>query len=517
MKHLNKIILILISTFLMTVANAGNPLKSSVGLNHEVGGLEFIDKVTAKQPFAPSMLRTKNNSHATLDSFEDPETCAGCHPKQYEGWRGSMHSNSWNDPIFLAEFKKGLNATDGKIFKLCAGCHSPIGVLTDTVSWDKKTNEFTISEKAARGVTCDVCHSISGFVPLEDTLTSEHGNGSHIIDTETHIKYGPLKNSISPYHETKYSELHTKANLCASCHNIIHPVTGAGIERTYDEWRVSPYAQNEIVCQDCHMNSVEVAIEIARTLKRPETFISKRNKLRGKASVLGNIKHDVVHTHEFVGGNAVISALMEPKNLRKRQHFEIAKKRLANAAEITVDIKARKDGLVSLKVDVFNVGAGHNLPTSLTQVRHIWIEATVTDKKGNILFETGKLDNHGDLNEDETVVFKTWAVDNNNNPTHDPWAINRIVRDTTIPPKGHSKHEFTFSSKYKRELKIEVKLNYRSASQHFADALLKDKAPHIPTINMEHTIKRYILEGKKWEQTNESMEELEDIIELSYY
>ena len=485
---------------------------ASVGINNDIAGLDI--KPTLERPFPPSLIRTKNNHKATLDSFENPETCAGCHPKQYEGWRGSMHSNSWNDPIFQAEFKKGLKETDGKIFKLCAGCHSPIGVLTGTVSWDKKTNEFSVSEKAARGVTCDVCHSISGAIPLDDTITSEHGNGSHIIDTETHIKYGPLKNSNSPYHETQYSELHTKANLCANCHNIIHPVNGAPIERTYDEWRVSPYAQNGIVCQDCHMNSVEVAIQIAKTLKRPETFINKKVRLGGKASTLGTEDRSIVHSHEFVGGNAIISAIMSPKNLRKRQHADIARKRLQNATELTVDLKQRNDGLFELGVDVFNSGAGHNLPTSLTQVRHIWIEATITDGDNNLLFETGKLDNHHDLDEDKTVIFKSWAVDAKGNDTHDPWAINHIVRDTTIPPKGHSKHDFVFNNKNDSEqINVDVKLNYRSATQHMTDALLGDKAPTIPTINMEHFSKAYVQKNGQWVEAEQSYQSLEVDIE----
>lgn len=481
---------------------------ASVGINQDVAGLDVTP--TIDRPFAPSMLRTKDNHKATLDSFENPEVCAGCHPKQYEGWRGSMHSNAWNDPIFLAEFKKGLKATDGKIFNLCAGCHSPIGVLTGTVSWDKNTNEFSISEKAARGVTCDVCHSISGAVPLKDTLTSEHGNGSHIIDTATHIKYGPLKNSKSPYHETQYSELHTRANLCAGCHNIIHPVNGTGVERTYDEWRVSPYAQNGIVCQDCHMNSVEVAIQIAKTLKRPETFKNQAARLSGKASTLGTEKHSVVHSHEFVGGNAIISSLMAPNSLRKRKHADIAKKRLQNATELMVDLSQRKDGLFELDVDVFNVGAGHNLPTSLTQVRHIWIEATITDKQENLLFETGKLDSHNDFNEEETVVFKTWAVDANGLETHDPWAINHLVRDTTIPPKGHSKHDFVFNNKNNsKEINVDVKLNYRSATQHFVESLLGHDAPTIPTITMNKFIKTFTLQNGKWKEKNKTYEALE--------
>lgn len=473
---------------------------ASVGINKDVAGLDT--KPTKNRPFAPSMLRTKNNHQATLDSFENPETCAGCHPKQYEGWRGSMHSHAWNDPIFQAEFKKGLKATDGKIFNLCAGCHSPIGVLTGTAKWNKETNELTNSEKGARGVTCDVCHSIAGAVPLTDTITSEHGNGSHIIDTATHIKYGPLKNSKSPYHQTQYSELHTKANLCASCHNIIHPVNGTPIERTYDEWRVSPYAQNKIVCQDCHMNSVEVAIEIAKTLKRPEEL--EKFNLGGKASTLGVTDHSVVHPHEFVGGNTVVTQMLEPNSLRKRKHTEIAKKRLQNAAELKVDLTQRKDGLFNLNVDVYNVGAGHNIPTSLTQVRHIWIEATVSNEQGEVLFETGKLNSHNDLDEDKTVIFRTWTVDADGNDTHDPWAINHLVRDTTIPPKGHSKHDFVFDHQGNGKIKVEVKLNYRSLTQHIAEDLLGKDAPIIPTINMRHVLKTYIKGTDNWTEVGKS-------------
>jgi len=507
MKHITSALLFII----FSITPLSFLYAASVGINQDIAGLDV--EPTKDRPFAPSMLRTKNHHKATLDSFENPEVCAGCHPKQYEGWRGSMHSNAWNDPIFLAEFKKGLKATDGKIFKYCAGCHAPIGVLTDTVSWDKETNEFSISEKAARGVTCDVCHSIAGAVPLEDTLTSEHGNGSHIIDTETHIKYGPLKNSKSPYHETQYSELHTKANLCASCHNIIHPVNGTPVERTYDEWRVSPYAQNEIVCQDCHMNSVEVAIQIAKTLKRPETFSNKKVRLSGKASTLGSETHSVVHSHEFVGGNAIISSLMAPNSLRKRKHADIAKKRLQNAAELTLSFEQRNDELFELGVDVFNAGAGHNLPTSLTQVRHVWIEATIKDDKGNILFETGKLDSHNDFDEEKTVVFKSWTVDDQGNETHDPWAINHIVRDTTIPPKGHSKHEFIFANKHNaKQINVDVKLNYRSATQHFVESLLGHDAPTIPTINMEQVSKTYVQKNGGWHEIIKSYNALEEEI-----
>jgi len=98
--------------------------------------------------------------------------------------------------------------------------------------------------------------------------------------------------------------------------------------------------------------------------------------------------------------------------------------------------------------------------------------------------------------------------------THDPWAINHIVRDTTIPPKGHSKHEFIFANKNNvKQISVDVKLNYRSATQHFTDSLLGPDAPTIPTITMEHTSNTYVQKGDGWSKLMKSFSTLEEEIE----
>ena len=111
------------------------------------------------------------------------------------------------------------------------------------------------------------------------------------------------------------------------------------------------------------------------------------------------------------------------------------------------------------------------------------------------------MDSHNDFDEEKTIVFKSWAVDEKGKETHDPWAINHIVRDTTIPPKGHSKHEFIFTNKNNaKRINVDVKLNYRSATQHFAESLLGHDAPVIPTINMEQVSKTYVKQENGWRE-----------------
>ena len=455
-------------------------VEDRAGLDHEP---------TKERPFPPSYISTDSGRTLRPEDFESPEVCAGCHPVQYEGWRGSMHSLSFVDPVFRAEWAKAEKAMDGKMLYYCGGCHAPIGTLTQSLSFDEQTGEFSASnEISKRGVSCDVCHQMTDTNFLK-THTMEHGNASFNI-SPGRTKYGPLKDAASPYHDTQYSELHTRADLCANCHNIFHPVNGMPVERTYDEWKSSVYAQHDIVCQDCHMNPVEVAVRIASELKRPEELEDGVEQLKGKAGTVAKGERKVVHNHEFVGGNAVITAVLEPDNKTARRHAAIAEQRLSNAAVLGLELVRRDNGLLELSVDVRNVAAGHNLPTSLTEVRQMWLEVVVEDGSGNVLLSSGQLDEHGALDEG-AVKFHKVAVTEEGVPTHNPWEMNHFVEDTTIPPKGHKLSRFTFPMPRSEDLKVDVKLNYRSAPQHFIDHLLGEGKVKLPVVRMEHKVRTY--------------------------
>ncbi len=194
-----------------------------------------------------------------------PEICVGCHPEIHAQWKGSMHSNAFVDPVFQALWKMGEKDTKGFTKNLCGGCHTAIGVVSGDLTF--KDNQFVTSEIARKGVQCDVCHTIKDSSFLE-TPTYEPNNASLIV-APGDVKRGPYKDSVSPYHKSEYSELHTKSKFCANCHQVFHPVSNFHIERTYDEWKYSVYAQNDIQCQDCHMMPVEKSIEAARTMKKP--------------------------------------------------------------------------------------------------------------------------------------------------------------------------------------------------------------------------------------------------------
>lgn len=439
-----------------------------------------------KAPNAPSLARVaKSIAHKKLsvNDWESPEICGSCHTTQYQGWKGSMHSNSFKDPIFQAEWALAEKELGGNISKLCAGCHAPPGMLSDAIKFDEKLGEhggFSTTGVANDGVSCDVCHTISG-TSFQNSSVIEHGNGSY-VSSPGKIKRGPLKNAKSPYHETAYSGQHTKSSFCANCHNIFNPINQFPLERTYDEWKYSVYAQNNVQCQDCHMVPVETAIRVADELKPARKLAN--HGLGGKAAIGAQTEREIIHGHAFVGGNSVITAkLGDPDSYEKSL---IAKKRLRSAAELTIKInKVKNQGaLHNLTVKVTNKRAGHHMPTSLTFIRELWLHVQVTDQNNKLIFESGAIDDHNEVDANATM-FKAYAVDKEGNPAQYIWTVERFERRTTIPPKGHQFGRYAFNvPEGTTELRVRSRLNYRSFSQHFVDHLLGKGELEVPKVVM---------------------------------
>ncbi|VFM97501.1 MAG: Cytochrome c554 and c-prime [Candidatus Kentron sp. G] len=120
-----------------------------------------VDLGVAKQdsdhPFFPSRAYTADGKKLDIGKFDKPEVCGSCHKKIYSQWKGSMHSNSWPDPIYRGLLKLASKRTGGKVDNLCLGCHAPVGLTTGQAS---ATGE-NMSELASNGVQCDFCHNIS--------------------------------------------------------------------------------------------------------------------------------------------------------------------------------------------------------------------------------------------------------------------------------------------------------------------------------------------------------------------
>lgn len=420
-------------------------------------------KMTALLTIALAILMTgcSKSNKQIVDSaeFKEPGYCESCHRELHSQWKGSPHSNAQKDPIYQKLYQLAEEETKGKAEELCAAsiCHTPIGSLAREIP---PIDGSKLSEIAKLGVQCDFCHTISDMEKV--------GNGSYIV-SPGRTKMGPFKDSDSPAHDTNYSALQTQAKFCGLCHNVNHPQNNLPLEATFTEWDEGPYNTGDpdtsTLCQDCHM-----------TPGPGETF-----KNPGKASSLGPDR-PLIHTHDFAGANVALAQLMGSP-----RHAQLAEERLKAAATVTITgpNSADRGQPIILQVGVKNVGAGHKIPTGLTEMRQMWLEVVATDGAGSYIYTSGFVDNDGRI-DPGCVMFNTVLGDAKGKRTLHAWNAERILSDNRIPPGQMKVEKYTIKvpPDVAGPMTIEVKLRYRSAPQDLVDQLLGPKTIKLPITDM---------------------------------
>ncbi|RJQ43780.1 MAG: cytochrome c family protein [Gaiellales bacterium] len=381
--------------------------------------------------------------------FKGPEVCGGCHSEIFDQWQGSMHNYSFTDPVYQALHRQAGEDTGGATDVFCSACHNPIGVFSGEVP---PLDNPEISETSRQGVQCDFCHTVSSSTGI--------GNYSFVF-APSNIKRGPFNDAVSSYHETEYSDLHTRSEFCGMCHDVNHPGNDVPLEATYTEWKESPYAEQGIQCQDCHMT--------------PGPGVTKPNPGRAAPDAK---ERPQIYTHYFVGGNAVLG---------DEQHNGLAVEQLKAAASIAIVApETMPAGETSeVRIDVTNKGAGHYLPTGLTEVREMWLDVQVTDAGGKTVFHSGAVDEDGAVDAD-AVMYHTVLKDKNGDPTHKPWFAAGILSDHRIPPMETVSETYAIHvpDDAVAPLTVKATLRYRSAPQTVIEELLGDGAPTLPIIEM---------------------------------
>jgi mono/diheme cytochrome c family protein len=411
-----------------------------------------------------------------VEQFIEPSLCGECHSEIYKQWSGSMHSKAYIDPIWRAATKLFFReaATEGELLEMraCVKCHTPLGFRSYSIT-SPEDDYNKLAELPAQGIFCNWCHNISEVKHIGDAGYEVDAGGG---EDDPSTMLGPFKDAFSDFHPTKYSELHTRSEFCGLCHNVTHAANKLPIEATYDEWKNSPYntgdPETSVHCQDCHMRQ-RPGIPATGKTERPDN--------PGKAADNGPDREHI-WTHYFVGGNAVVTKLTGSEINAK-----MAVERLQNAADLEI-IKSgpyKKGGISHIKVKVINSGAGHYLPTGITEVRQMWLEVKITDREGRVIFRSGELDGNGSIDEN-AVIYYTQLGNAKGEPVLNVALADRILYDHRIPPKGYKVENYAFYIKPDAvfPLKVEAALNYRSVSQSLARTLLGDDAPEIPVIEM---------------------------------
>lgn len=334
----------------------------------------------------------------SLDDFVGAAECSTCHPDHYAQWRGSLHAHAMVDPVFQALVAVRQADFDGEEDAFCTQCHSAIGVRSGDIAPGFSFD--ALDPITMEGVTCEACHTISAV--------DRTWNAGHTLDAT-----GPMRGCLdepeeSSFHETEFTEVFREPELCGSCHDVIE-LSGLNLERPYEEWLSSPASETGQTCQDCHMPPWS-----------------------GQAA-LGGPQREELHDHRFVGAEVPLGAaeILDAGELAALE--EDVAELMEGAASMYLEVPGEAvpgqqlDVLVTVQNDI----EGHHLPTGSTFVRQLWVELTVTDAAGTVLYKTGDLDDNGDLRDhwseldpygdDDLLVFHSSLVDERGDPTIFTW------------------------------------------------------------------------------------------------
>jgi hypothetical protein len=234
------------------------------------------------------------------------------------------------------------------------------------------------------------------------------------------------------------------------------------------------------------MVDTKTFLEVADTFRKP-----KREEYRHYFNGANYLLSYLGAAAAKIGGDQKLA-----KNLMLQ--YDMALERLKSTADLELTPIYRGGDLAEIKVRVKNIRAGHNLPTSLTNIRQMWLEVIARDENGKIILSTGAVEADGSLPKDARI-FNSDGMGKDFHFAVDPWVITSFSRHDTIPPKGFKEVYYGINSPAGvKNVAVEVKLRYRQADQKIAEALLAavpkdidlkaayglDKIPQLPVVDM---------------------------------
>lgn len=351
------------------------------------------------------------NTQAT--AFAPAQNC-NCHSGRILEWQQSLHSKALSDPLFQTKLAETSAATNGKRGPFCLRCHAPIATMTNRLGTTDPNSS------AAQGISCTFCHQVAGVGP-------KSVDGVALLLEPNGVYRAQVSTSTSP-HPWKYSPLHASSKICAPCHNVNHLGNSLPIETTYSEWEASPQAKAGVQCQDCHMSWAPGQIgpsmgwDAGGGVRRP------------------------IYRMNFMGGQVALGNSILADGLLK------------SAATIKLDAPTVLEGAASKKatVTITNSGAGHYLPTGLTQVREMWLQLEFTGPDGKIV----QLAKH---------AYGTVLKDSAGKFPADFWNATGVQSDDRIPPMGTSTQSYDLALPNGMQYgTIKAQLLYRSESDELA-------------------------------------------------
>jgi len=420
---------------------------------------DYSFKYGHDRPFAPSLARTTTGGAFDARSLAGSDSCgtAGCHEQIAKEWSVSAHRWSAMDAAFQRVQGEMAKQNGPESTRYCGGCHDPISLFSGTKN--VFTADLTNLAGYQEGVSCLSCHSIR--------KTDVKGNANFVVAQPLRylfeLRDGQMARFTRDFLIRAYPRQHVNdlskrlfktPEYCAACHKqfIDEEVNNVGwvqLQNQYDNWKNSRWnhpgdASKTIECRECHM-----------------PLVASQDPAAGDALDYNRNEADGRHrSHRFLGANQAMPVMLklpggeEQAKLVERWlkgEFEIPEiaskwsKGPAVAIELVSPNEVAAGEAVTVRAVITSNKVGHDFPTGPLDIIQAWVELSVTDAEGRLVFASGRRDEHHRI-EPGTFMFKAEPVDQYGNliDRHNLWEMVGVRYRRSLFPGFSDTAEYSF-------------------------------------------------------------------------
>ncbi|MCC7430204.1 hypothetical protein IT568_05110 [bacterium] len=487
-------------------------------------------KVLQKNLYFPSpvAILTENGRKIEPEEINQTDYCKKCHQDFATDFEASVHKlSSFNNLFYKRSFVP--IEKDGILPKglWCAGCHDPALMIPGNFKdgFDKNSSD------AQAGISCTLCHSISGVVDAT-------ANSNYIFEPPKHYPFAfsenPVLQKFSDYlielDPQKHRETFAKPflkdqRLCGNCHKVsffkeINDYKWKRGHNEFDDWHNSGVSQNNPEsfyfpdspqnCSDCHMpyrKSDDVAAKDGKIRNhRMPAANSDVPFLNGDSTQLEAVK-------EFLRGGK-----LKVEIIAARESSEIADVSTDNS-KISIPLDAKLSEVpanTSLIFDVVirNKGVGHKFVTGTIDGSYDWVEFSVFSKNKKILSE-GEI--KGNEVDSMAHFFRGVLLDKNQEPLRKRDGLNwqtTLYANEIAPSKSTVIHYKVTIPDTLSEVTLVASLNHKKFNNDFLKFVYEDSSevPVFPnfwiatdtvTVKVGKNFSGFIKDEANWENLND--------------
>ena len=455
-----------------------------------------------KEAFSPSNARTEDGGLIPVEQFFSAKRCVGCHQDTHAAWSESLHRNAAREPFYRESVDILLRTRGIEFTRHCESCHTPVALFSGALTKDSPRQQAPFTPLDDEGVTCTVCHSITG-ARLDGTGSFTIRRPALLAKEDGTPIFGSFSDEqiladVPGHKRAVMRPLLRQPEFCATCHKVDAPAELNGYKHirgfsAYDEWQqsgashesVMPYYRTEerVDCRGCHMPKIESLND--RAAKQGVIASHQWLGANTAAPLFYGQTKQVERIEEFLSSKVINADIFALKRESTGETFQ----ELANGSQLAL----RPGEEVTAEVVVANRKAAHSFAPEVRDLYEIWVAFEAVDDQGQVLMRSGFLKPDAMLDA-SAHVYKAILLDENSRPItrHQIWLTNVVGYNNAIPAGRSDIARFRFrlptnlKTTGSGAVTLKATVNYRRFTQEYTDFVSRQQGKKltIPIVRM---------------------------------